>query len=652
MVTLRGWLTLVGVLIALETRNGVLAWETSCSSCSNIALLKPENETAFFYQLYYFYAEKKVWISKVNSYNGLDISSVSFSTPHLTTTANLISSAVLTPDGDFLIFLSAAKPDDHESAVPHVFKVSGTSFEIKWENTYSSLLDGRITMFKKQPMPYLARSRTFVLGGLATQFGNATLLAVDVDTGKVAKSITIVLPGILRMFCSCGQTLGGFSTGEMVLYSASMCNEVARNMAMVYMLGPELEIVRSRMLDGIDIFRMYGLKQGELSFLLAIGLRGPDMRALIVKKLSADTLDVVWTRTFGNSMASEFELAQPSSPHHYVLFGGILIPPNEPGKLYGLNATDGTNLWTRSFIYISRQRLTHAVVLREGEFIITAEHNSQPTTFSYRLPRAYASMRCKGNDLDNCLTCPMGLFYNFTVCVPCSAGCRECVDPMVCTSCLDGFINSNGTRCLPSSKKKKRPVTCDCTTGSVSPQCIKNCSKPTCFAAAGSNVTIVPMISAGGNRTCECPRLLPSNGTHCFLPTSASCPALCSSCVRDGVFSYCTECVARPRVITHHTTRYFVDCRCEPGHLLNESACVRSVEARLQPENGSRKTGGAGVALCGVIAGVLAVACCIFVLRRRRGSMREEVASDCGRKAGEEEQKTESIGVAEDTEGK
>ncbi len=233
-------------------------------------------------------------------------------------------------------------------------------------------------------------------------------------------------------------------------------------------------------------------------------------------------------------------------------------------------------------------------------------------------------LRCEY--LEECRTCPMGSYWNYTGCISCPAGCGICVAENLCEVCLSAYAAGPDGRCVPSPKKANR------TSHARGPAC--NCTGRGCCVEGNLCGFAKGATSVPHHTKCRCdPATSTDNGTHCILlrrqylvqenstAQAAVCSELCSACLPAEEGGYCVECANLPHSMVHRTGKFYVDCRCQFGWTtVNRSAgCVPVNIAADTSSPQKPRSGGFGLVFCAAAAAavVLGIAAVWTACRRR-----------------------------------
>ncbi len=287
----------------------------------------------------------------------------------------------------------------------------------------------------------------------------------------------------------------------------------------------------------------------------------------------------------------------------YLVYGSMGAGYTERGLIVNI-LPDGTQIWRKSFTDSYVKDIRDIIELSEGEYVMIVSDGMGVSQYA---PPAYPERR-RCHDLSDCLKCPKGLFWNYTVCSPCPSGCTSCIDPDLCLDCSSQRLPDGS--CVPVPNDS---LPCNCSSDTIREDCVSLCPAAYCkFDSKKSH-------SVKRNRNCICPNDTFDNGTHCFRVEIEACPYLCASCVNlSANLTRCLECRNWPHVFssTIDSTR-FLKCTCDSLHYRPTAAgCVLVEDISKGKEEARAPTGALmGVA---VIIGALVLAAVVWHVMRRR----------------------------------
>eukprot|EP01022_Parablepharisma_sp_SALTPOND_P012782 TRINITY_DN165_c0_g1_i5.p1 TRINITY_DN165_c0_g1~~TRINITY_DN165_c0_g1_i5.p1 ORF type:complete len:643 (+),score=33.65 TRINITY_DN165_c0_g1_i5:98-1930(+) len=255
---------------------------------------------------------------------------------------------------------------------------------------------------------------------------------------------------------------------------------------------------------------------------------------------------------------------------------------------------NGTEKWHRMFSF-------HTGILK----ILEAEPNvyymlqgkPNQSTFGaimkYSVPSYAEGLHCA--EKEQCGSCGLGFYWNYTSCVPCSVGCVECLDIDHCINCSSRYAKTEDNRCIPVEEP------CNCDLPNLTPECREKCALPVC----SSNSSLPFTYKTDNKKVCTCPDEMLSNETHCLPKTDVGCHPLCDICAGE----YCLQCKNITGIFVSRTHSIAVKCQCDYGYQFNSTACIPV--KRIHNVQSSESL--VAIAL-GIIGGLVAVGSVAFIM--------------------------------------
>lgn len=601
------WYSILHLLFAFRLCVGTVLWERKVTVKQPLALFGPSNwtSTPFVFQLYLSIEDNSIRLSGYDLVKG----TIEYTSKLLLNETLSCVSTALSPDRNLLLVFES-------EGASCVAKLSLPGLRPLWKRCFPELSVSRTYIQIKQDLSCSKVKDTCVIA--ATNCNeDIVLLEFESGSGKVVCNVTYKRTH--DELYQIEYVIAGTSQGVIYTYSE------ANRLMVISKLGNALEVEVSRelpVLNGVILRE----KVGSHPEIVLVGQKGYDLTTetgtpTILMTISLVDLTTISTRELQKDFIISGVVDFDSQTNVDILTGSWKKHVGSTATLYGIDQFTGKRRWSASFPNYST--ILQIISLRPGEYVFVTAGDTRHIMFKYTVHEFVEQFYCHDRRLELCKGCPMGLYWNYTVCSACPRGCRTCVNPEVCTACLNGFRwEQNETRCVKIPKVKSQMEVCDCR--SERPECRQNCSLPLCVVDRGSDVTIVQQRDQDGKQTCKCPdTVATNNGSHCFLTTSSNCPPLCSACVRDFNFSYCTECVGGPKVVTHRTSKAFVDCRCEYPYQFNGSECA--YVPRTLEKAGAETAPASTTEIVLGIALICAVAVCVvwamYTFRRRRSGL-------------------------------
>eukprot|EP01022_Parablepharisma_sp_SALTPOND_P012774 TRINITY_DN165_c0_g1_i12.p1 TRINITY_DN165_c0_g1~~TRINITY_DN165_c0_g1_i12.p1 ORF type:complete len:640 (+),score=21.09 TRINITY_DN165_c0_g1_i12:98-1921(+) len=211
----------------------------------------------------------------------------------------------------------------------------------------------------------------------------------------------------------------------------------------------------------------------------------------------------------------------------------------------------------------------------------------------YTVPQYAEGLHCA--KYEQCRSCGLGFYWNYTSCVPCSVGCVECLDIDHCINCSSRYAKTEDNRCIPVEEP------CNCDLPNLTPECREKCALPVC----SSNSSLPFTYKTDNKKVCTCPDEMLSNETHCLPKTDVGCHPLCDICAGE----YCLQCKNITGIFVSRTHSIAVKCQCDYGYQFNSTACIPV--KRIHNVQSSESL--VAIAL-GIIGGLVAVGSVAFIM--------------------------------------
>eukprot|EP01022_Parablepharisma_sp_SALTPOND_P012777 TRINITY_DN165_c0_g1_i17.p1 TRINITY_DN165_c0_g1~~TRINITY_DN165_c0_g1_i17.p1 ORF type:complete len:641 (+),score=31.92 TRINITY_DN165_c0_g1_i17:98-1924(+) len=211
----------------------------------------------------------------------------------------------------------------------------------------------------------------------------------------------------------------------------------------------------------------------------------------------------------------------------------------------------------------------------------------------YSVPSYAEGLHCA--EKEQCGSCGLGFYWNYTSCVPCSVGCVECLDIDHCINCSSRYAKTEDNRCIPVEEP------CNCDLPNLTPECREKCALPVC----SSNSSLPFTYKTDNKKVCTCPDEMLSNETHCLPKTDVGCHPLCDICAGE----YCLQCKNITGIFVSRTHSIAVKCQCDYGYQFNSTACIPV--KRIHNVQSSESL--VAIAL-GIIGGLVAVGSVAFIM--------------------------------------
>eukprot|EP01022_Parablepharisma_sp_SALTPOND_P012778 TRINITY_DN165_c0_g1_i18.p1 TRINITY_DN165_c0_g1~~TRINITY_DN165_c0_g1_i18.p1 ORF type:complete len:641 (+),score=27.80 TRINITY_DN165_c0_g1_i18:98-1924(+) len=254
---------------------------------------------------------------------------------------------------------------------------------------------------------------------------------------------------------------------------------------------------------------------------------------------------------------------------------------------------DGTEKWHKS---LGSNKIILDIIEAEPNVYYMYRGDSPSSSGEiqkYSIPSYVEGLHCA--EKEQCGSCGLGFYWNYTSCVPCSVGCVECLDIDHCINCSSRYAKTEDNRCIPVEEP------CNCDLPNLTPECREKCALPVC----SSNSSLPFTYKTDNKKVCTCPDEMLSNETHCLPKTDVGCHPLCDICAGE----YCLQCKNITGIFVSRTHSIAVKCQCDYGYQFNSTACIPV--KRIHNVQSSESL--VAIAL-GIIGGLVAVGSVAFIM--------------------------------------
>ncbi len=492
----------------------------------------------------------------------------------------LLLKVFLTREND-VILLCFRKVAYNDRALVMGVKLDGMSLDKVWEKDYPGI-DANYNIIHNV---VLTKNGTYLFSAGTIGYNYLSVWGIDRDG-----NIVVEMKNFQTYFMAIAKG------GEEVIFSDGW-GQSDTPVALVF--GPDLVLRGSIPLPNCEV--LYLFEDENDTFVGLLGSRTTSGGISLVFKINRKG-DVLWKTEIEEAISDATILTRSLDPSRYLLYGKALDSRSFGVRsLHCLYAENGSVAWKTIYSDVRDHLSDKIIELRPKEFVFTEVEVT--ILRKVTIPRYAERLRC--DYINECKTCPMGAYWNYTTCVSCPRGCRECVDPQLCLSCNSGFVLVRNMECSRKPPRPKENLT------------VPNATEPVPIPIPPCNLGSHEIIS---QERCKCPPESYTNSTHCFAVFSSGCQPLCDSCILRShpIHRHCLRCSRGSHVrsiLTLGTEGEIVECGCEPGYTVAADKCVpTAVAAKTEQKPASKNV---TVAVVAVAAGCVLLAGILIVLIRR-----------------------------------